>query len=130
MQGTIGYVVMAVGVIVGFLGTTRSERAAAKDPDARDRMRGALKKAQLALFVIVIAVALYLAMRHYGHGRLGLQICTGLLAVNATTVAVLKTRAAREHLSSDNLTTFKRFALAEVIGYVLVLAGIYLYLTR
>ena len=130
MQGTIGYVLIAVGVIVGFLGTTRSERAAARDPDARDRMLGALRKARFAVVVIAIAIALYLGMRHYGHGRLGLQICTAMLGVNATTVALLKMRAAREHLSGDNLTTFKRFATAEAVGYILVFAGIYLYLTR
>ncbi|HUS28430.1 MAG TPA: hypothetical protein VMZ53_07975 [Kofleriaceae bacterium] len=130
MQGTVGYVLIAVGVIVGFLGTARSERAAARDPDGRDRMLGALRKAKLAVVVIAVAIALYLAMRHYGHGRLGLQICTAILGVNATAVAVLKMRAAGEHLSGDNRATFKRFAIAEAIGYILVFAGIYLYLTR
>lgn len=130
MQGTVGYVLIAVGVIVGFVGTTRSERAAARDPDARDRMLRTLRAAKFAVVVIAIAVALYLGMRHYGHGRIGLQICTAILGVNATAVAVLKLRAAREHLTGDNLSTFKRFAFAEAIGYILVFAGIYLYLTR
>jgi hypothetical protein len=130
VQGTIGYVLIAVGVIVGFLGTTRSERAAARDPDARDRMLGALRKLRFAIILIALAVAVYLGMRHYGYGRLGLQIGTALLCVNATSVAVNKMRAAREHLSGENLTTYKRFAIAEVLGYIFVLAGIYLYMTR
>jgi hypothetical protein len=130
VQGTIGYVLIAVGVLVGFVGTSRSERAAARDKAARKRMLGALRKARFAVVVIAIAIALYLGMRQYGHGRLGLQICTAILGINAATVAVLKLRAAREHLSSDNAATFKRFALLEAVGYILVFAGIYLYLTR
>jgi hypothetical protein len=130
VQGTIGYVLIGVGVIVGFIGTSRSERAAARDKDARDRMLGALRKARLAVVIIAIAIALYLGMRHYGHGRLGLQITTAILGINAATVALLKLRAAREHLSGENAATFKRFALLEAVGYILVFAGIYLYLTR
>jgi hypothetical protein len=95
VQGTIGYVLIAVGVLVGFVGTSRSERAAARDKAARKRMLGALRKARFAVVVIAIAIALYLGMRQYGHGRLGLQICTAILGINAATVAVLKLRAAR-----------------------------------
>jgi hypothetical protein len=130
VQGTIGYALMAVGVIIGFVGTTRSERAASRDPQARDRMLGALRKARFAVLVIVMAAVLYLGMRHYGHSRMGLQICTALLGVNAMVVAVLKMRAAREHLKGDNLTAFRRFVLTEAVGYILVFAGIYTYLTR
>jgi len=130
VQGTIGYVLIGVGVLVGFIGTSRSERAAARDKAARSRMLKAMRNARFAVVIIAIAIALYLGMRHYGHGRLGIQIATGLLGVNATAVAVLKMRAAREHLSGENVTTFKRFAILEAVGYILVFAGIYLYLTR
>lgn len=130
MQGTIGYVLIAVGVIVGFVGTTRSERAAARDPDARDRMLTALRPARLAALVIVVAIAFYLGMRHYGHGRIGLQAATSILGINAIVVAMLKMRAGREHLEGDALAAFKRFALVEAVGYILVFAGIYTYLTR
>ena len=130
MQGTIGYVLIAVGVVVGFVGTTKSERAAARDPDARDRMLAALRAARLAVLVIAVAIGFYLVMRHYNHARIGLQLCTSVLGVNAIAVAMLKMRAAREHLKGDTLTTFKRFALVEAVGYIFVFAGIYTYLTR
>ena len=130
MQGTIGYVLIGIGVIVGFLGTARSERAAAEDPAARDRMLGALKKARFAVVVIALAIAFYLAMRHYHHAVLGIRIAMAVLGLNAVAVAIMKLRAAREHLTGDAAATFRRFAIVEMIGYVLVFAGIYTYLTR
>jgi hypothetical protein len=33
-------------------------------------------------------------------------------------------------LSTEDAVTFRRFALLEAVGYILVFAGIYLYLTR
>ena len=130
MQGTIGYVLIAVGVVIGFVGTTKSERAAARDPDARDRMLAALRAARLAVLVIAVAIGFYLVMRHYHHARIGLQVCTSVLGINAIVVAMLKMRAGREHLKGETLATFKRFALVEAVGYILVFAGIYTYLTR
>ena len=130
MQGTIGYVLIGVGVLVGFIGTSRSERAAARDKGGRARMLKAMRKAKFAVVLIAIAIALYFGMRHFGHGRLGLQLCTAILGINATVVAVLKARAATEHLNDENRAAFKRFVVLEAVGYFLVFAGIYLYLTR
>ena len=130
MQGTVGYVLIAVGAVIGFLGTTRSDRVAAADQPAFAAMKKALAPAWISVLVIALAAGAYFGMRSQGHGLLGLQLCVGLLTANAIAMSVLKTRAAKKHLAAEALAKFRQFAVVEAIGYILVFAGIYLYLTR
>ena len=129
-QATLGAVLIALGVAVGFLGTVRSERAYVADEDARPKMLARMRKLRLAILVIAAAVAFYLLARKYGHGLGGLRISTGVLIGNALVVGALKIRAAKSILESDALARFKRYAAVEAAGFALLFAGIYVYLTR
>jgi hypothetical protein len=130
VQGTIALVVVALGLLVGFIGTQRSERAYVGDPDVRGRMQARLGKLRLSILVIALAVGFYLVARSQGHGLLGLRVCGGLLVANAFAVAALKIAAGNEVLRGDVAVRFKRFVLVEAVGFALLFAGVYMYLTR
>ncbi len=118
MQESVALVLVAVG---GLVAGNRSLDVAGA---------GEFRRGPLHLAVIAAAVALYFGIRHYGHAKLGLQLCIALLWVNASTVAFRKIRAGRAQLNGRDLATLERYAIAEAAGFMIGFAGVYLYLTR
>lgn len=130
MLGPVGLAVVAVGVLIGFAGTTMSERATLGDAETRVKLRQSQSRLRFSILVIAAAIALYLVARSYDHARLGLSICGGMLAVNSIAIATLKIRSAKPLLTAEQLPRYRRFTILEALGFIVMFSGVYMYLMR
>jgi len=128
--GPIGLAIVVVGVAIGFAGTSLSERATLGDADTRAKLRQAQSRLRFAILVIAAAIAIYLVAREYHHGRLGLTVCAAILAVNSIVVAALKIRSAKQLLSAEQMPRYRTFTIVEALGFLVMFAGVYVYLIR
>jgi hypothetical protein len=126
--GPIGIALIAVGVLAGFTGTTRSERSL--DPETLARVRAKQAKLWLSVIVIGLALGISYVMRTQGYARLGLTVCVGILIVNAIVARFLKVRLAREVLDEEQMRNYRKYVALEAAGFTLLFVGVYLYLLR
>ena len=127
-MGPAGIALIAVGLIVGFLGTTRSERFL--DSETLARVREKQSKLWLSVLVIGLALGISYVMRTQGQARLGLSVCVGILVVNAIVARLLKVRLARGVLDEAQMKRYRPYVALEALGFTLLFVGVYLYLIR
>ena len=127
-MGPLGLALIAVGVIAGFTGTVRSERAL--DSETLGRVRAAQAKLWLSIVVIGLALGVSYVMRTQGYARLGLTICVAILVVNAIVARFVKVRLASKVLDEDQLRRYRPYVALEGVGFTLLFVGVYLYLLR
>jgi hypothetical protein len=126
--GPVGLALIVVGVIAGFFGTVRSERAL--DSETLGRVRAAQAKLWISILVIGLALGVSYVMRIQGYARLGLTICVGVLVVNAIVARFVKVRLARGVLDEEQLARYRPWVALEGLGFTLLFVGVYLYLLR
>lgn len=128
MLGPIGIALIAVGVLAGFTGTTRSERSL--DSETLNRVRAAQAKLWMSIIVIGLALGISYVMRAQGYARLGLTVGVAILVVNAIVARYLKVRLARPILDEEQLRSYRKYVALEAAGFALLFIGVYIYLLR
>lgn len=128
MLGPVGIGLIAAGVILGFTGTTRSERSL--DADTLNRVRAAQAKLWISVVVIGLALGVSYVMRIQGYARLGLTICVAVLVVNAIVARFMKVHLARGVLDDEQLKRYRPWIALEALGFTVLFVGVYLYLMR
>lgn len=127
-MGPLGLALIVAGVIAGFFGTVRSERALERE--TLGRVRDAQSKLWWSIVVIVLALGVSYVMRIQGYARLGLTICVAILVVNAIVARFVKVRLAATVLDAEQLRRYRPWVAVEGLGFTLLFVGVYLYLLR
>ncbi len=132
LMGPLGLALVVAGLGMFFPAQTRLTAAIEELPElmkgrAYARLRGLVG----SIVVIALAVAIYLFARESGHGRLGLFVCVGLLALNAVGAAVLRIRWFAELEPPAAIAhRYRNASLLQMAGSSLLFVGCAVYLLR